>query len=196
MPARNRMIRIPPASRRMPIRNAIGAMALVTSRSGSSLLCLARASAPLTPGQAAQMAAAPSFVGSQACAQCHQTEAKLWRASQHAHAMDHATDKTVLGDFSDAGFDYNGVHSRFFRDGDKFMVETDGPRRKARGFRGQIHVRRRSSAAISDRISRRPYPGALDRVGHAAEGRWRPALVPSLSQSRRSGTMTYCIGPS
>ena len=44
--------------------------------------------------------------------------------------MDRATDKTVLGDFSNAGFDYNGVHSRFFRDGDKFMVETDGPNGK------------------------------------------------------------------
>src|SRR5262245_50495833 len=62
-----------------------------------------------TPGtSSAQLVDEPSFVGSQACAQCHQTEAKLWRGSQHAHAMDHATDKTVLGDFSDAGFDYNG----------------------------------------------------------------------------------------
>src|SRR5262245_25989791 len=81
-----------------------------------------------------QTIAEPSFVGSQACAQCHQTQAKLWRASQHAHAMDHATDKTALGDFSDAGFDYNGVHSRFFRDGDKFMVETDGPNGKLAPF--------------------------------------------------------------
>src|SRR5262245_31608875 len=82
-----------------------------------------RATMPGT--SSAQTIATPSFVGSQACAQCHQTEAALWRASQHAHAMDHATDKTVLGDFSNARFDYNGVHSRFFRDGDKFMVETD-----------------------------------------------------------------------
>ncbi len=83
---------------------------------------------------AAQPAAEPSFVGSKACAQCHQAEARLWLASQHAHAMDHATDKTVLGDFSDASFDYNGVRSRFFRDGNKFMVETDGPDGKLAPF--------------------------------------------------------------
>ena len=42
--------------------------------------------------------------------------------------MQHATDKTVLGDFNDASFDYYGVHSRFFRkDGNsssKPMVRT------------------------------------------------------------------------
>ncbi|HEX2655146.1 MAG TPA: cytochrome c3 family protein, partial [Xanthobacteraceae bacterium] len=51
----------------------------------------------------------------------------MWRHSQHKHAMDHATDQSVLGDFGEAGFDYNGVHSRFFRKDGKFYVETDGP---------------------------------------------------------------------
>ena len=41
--------------------------------------------------------------------------------------MDHATDKSVLGDFNDASFDYYGVHSRFFHKSGKFLVETDGP---------------------------------------------------------------------
>jgi predicted CXXCH cytochrome family protein len=41
--------------------------------------------------------------------------------------MDHATDKSVLGDFSDASFEYYGVKSRFFRRDGKFFVETDGP---------------------------------------------------------------------
>ncbi len=41
--------------------------------------------------------------------------------------MAHATDKTVLGNFNDASFDYYGVHSRFFRKDGKFLVETDGP---------------------------------------------------------------------
>jgi predicted CXXCH cytochrome family protein len=40
--------------------------------------------------------------------------------------MDHATEKTVLGDFSAASFDYHGVRSRFFRKDGKFLVETDG----------------------------------------------------------------------
>ena len=68
-----------------------------------------------------------TFVGSETCASCHQAEAKLWGASQHKAAMQHATDKTVLGNFNDARFDYYGVHSRFFRKDGKFLVETDGP---------------------------------------------------------------------
>ena len=51
----------------------------------------------------------------------------MWRDSQHKHAMDHATEKSVLGDFSEATFDYYGVRSRFFRKDGKYLVETDGP---------------------------------------------------------------------
>jgi tetratricopeptide (TPR) repeat protein len=71
-------------------------------------------------------APAASFVGSETCAGCHQTQARLWDASQHKVAMQHATDKTVLGDFNDGGFDYYGIHSRFFRKDGKFLVATDG----------------------------------------------------------------------
>ena len=70
---------------------------------------------------------AATFVGSGTCAGCHRAESDLWRSSQHKHAMDHATDKTVLGDFNDASFGYYGVRSRFFRKDGKFLVETDGP---------------------------------------------------------------------
>jgi predicted CXXCH cytochrome family protein len=71
-------------------------------------------------------ASAATFVGSETCAVCHRAEAELWRTSQHRRAMDHATDKSVLGDFNDASFDYYGVRSRFFRKDGKFLVETDG----------------------------------------------------------------------
>jgi hypothetical protein len=62
-------------------------------------------------GITAQDRSVAAFVGSDTCAGCHQTQAKLWDASQHKVAMQHATDKTVLGDFNDASFDYYGVHS-------------------------------------------------------------------------------------
>jgi len=67
-----------------------------------------------------------SFVGSAACGECHQAEARSWQSSHHARAMDHATDKSVLGDFSGVTFDYFGAQSRFFRKDGKFLVETDG----------------------------------------------------------------------
>jgi tetratricopeptide (TPR) repeat protein len=75
-----------------------------------------------------------TFVGSGTCTGCHQAEAKSWDVSQHKAAMAHATDKTVLGDFNDAAFDYYGVHSRFFRRDGKFWVETDGPDGKLATF--------------------------------------------------------------
>jgi predicted CXXCH cytochrome family protein len=74
------------------------------------------------------------FVGSETCAGCHSGEAAAWHGSQHKHAMAHATDTTVLGDFNDASFDYYGVHSRFYRDGGKFFVETDGADGKLASF--------------------------------------------------------------
>lgn len=78
-------------------------------------------------GVTAQVRSVASFVSSETCAGCHQAQARLWDASQHKAAMQPATDKTVLGDFNDGSFDYFGVHSRFFRRGGKFLVETDGP---------------------------------------------------------------------
>src|SRR6266851_1621159 len=57
-------------------------------------------------------------------------EAKLWRTSQHRLAMDHATDRSVLGDFSGATVEHYGVKSRFFRKDGKYLVETDGPNGK------------------------------------------------------------------
>jgi len=74
------------------------------------------------PGAAAEA----TFVGSETCAGCHRAEAQLWAGSQHQLAMAHATDKSVLGDFSNAAFDYFGAKSRFFREDGKFLVETDG----------------------------------------------------------------------
>jgi predicted CXXCH cytochrome family protein len=75
-----------------------------------------------------------TFVGSQTCSGCHQAEAGLWKNSQHRHAMDHATDASVRGDFNDSAFEYAGTRSRFFRKDRKFLVETDGPDGKLATF--------------------------------------------------------------
>jgi predicted CXXCH cytochrome family protein len=82
----------------------------------------------------AQYAATAAFVGSGTCVECHQTEAKRWRASHHAQAMSTADASSVLGNFDDVGFDYYGVRSRFFRKDGKFLVETDGPDGKPATF--------------------------------------------------------------
>ncbi len=73
------------------------------------------------------VAAAAAYVGSKACAQCHAAESEAWQTSQHAVAMQHATARTVLGNFNDATYSFEGVQTRFFRRGDKFFIRTDGP---------------------------------------------------------------------
>ena len=91
------------------------------------------ASEPMEPLPAAvsahHSAVAPGggYVSAQSCAECHQTEYRHWQNSQHAQAMQPATEQTVLGDFHDTAFTYAGITSTFFRRDGQFMVRTDGP---------------------------------------------------------------------
>ena len=71
-------------------------------------------------------AAGQAFTGSDTCKNCHASEYALWQGSHHDLAMQLPTPDTVLGDFNDASFTYNNITTRFFRDGDRFMVRTDG----------------------------------------------------------------------
>lgn len=82
----------------------------------------------LAPGGIGALSAgAPEdFVGSAACADCHAAETKAWLSSQHAHAMSRAEPQTVLGDFNNVQITQDGSSARFFRDGERFMVETEG----------------------------------------------------------------------
>ena len=68
-----------------------------------------------------------SYVGRDACVECHATEAERWAGSHHDLAMQVATPETVLGDFEDATSTYGGVTSTFYRHGDAFLIRTDGP---------------------------------------------------------------------
>ena len=84
-------------------------------------LCLVCATSYARADEAAR------FVGAQACAGCHAAQLDAWRGSHHALAMQMATPETVLGDFNGAQLEHFGVATMFLRDGDKFMVRTDGP---------------------------------------------------------------------
>jgi predicted CXXCH cytochrome family protein len=112
---------------------ALGVVVAVLSI-GFAIQFLSDGSGNAPVGTRSDSGTAAAFVGSETCAGCHQAEAKLWHGSQHKHAMDHATDKSVLGDFNDASFDYYGVRSRFFRRDGRFFVETDGPDGKLATF--------------------------------------------------------------
>jgi predicted CXXCH cytochrome family protein len=67
------------------------------------------------------------YVGRNLCAECHKMQHDLFQHSDHDMAMDIATDSTVLGDFNNSTFNHFDIISRFYRDGEKFMVHTEGP---------------------------------------------------------------------
>jgi tetratricopeptide (TPR) repeat protein len=68
-----------------------------------------------------------TFVGRERCAPCHRAAFEAWTGSNHDDAMAEADETTVLGDFDDAVFESGGITSRFYREGDAFMVRTEGP---------------------------------------------------------------------
>jgi len=70
-----------------------------------------------------------SYVDDVGCAECHAYEFERWTGSHHDLAMQVATDETVLGDFADVTFEHpaHGETTRFFRDGERFLVDAFGP---------------------------------------------------------------------
>jgi len=90
--------------------------------------CRERIATPVAPESPASSAAPAAYVGAAACATCHAAETALWKSSDHALAMQAATDATVLGDFGGKRVTAQGVTSTFARAGDgAFTVTTDGP---------------------------------------------------------------------
>ena len=77
----------------------------------------------------------PAFVGGKVCAGCHAEQEMRWSGSHHDLAMQPAGKDTVLGDFDDTKFTHFGVTSTFFRDGDRFLVRTEGPDGKLHDYR-------------------------------------------------------------
>jgi len=74
------------------------------------------------------------YVGRQSCVKCHQQQTAEFLHSDHDRAMDLATPETVLADFNNATITQHGVESKMFRNGDKFMVHTEGPDGKMQDF--------------------------------------------------------------
>ena len=138
---------------------------------------------------------AATFVGSETCAGCHR--ARSAALARLAAPACHAACRRQIGArrFRRCDFDHYGVRSRFFRKDGKFFVETDGPDGKLAAVRSQVHVRRRSAAAISGRVSRRAPAGACRSPGTAGR-RTRAASAGFISiRTRRSSTTTCCTGP-
>jgi tetratricopeptide (TPR) repeat protein len=70
---------------------------------------------------------AEGYLGDLVCRNCHEEAFQDWEGSHHDLAMQQATERTVLGDFSGQSLTSNGLTSRFFRRDGKFFVHTEGP---------------------------------------------------------------------
>jgi predicted CXXCH cytochrome family protein len=75
----------------------------------------------------AARAETPAYVGSAACTSCHSGMDRDWAMSDHARAWTLPDETTVLGDFDNATFEHGGQLTRFLRNGDRFLIETEGP---------------------------------------------------------------------
>ena len=80
----------------------------------------------LLAGACPGWAEGPGYLGSAACAECHRAETEAWAGSDHALAWTPPVAAHVLGDFSDVTYAAEGRRARFFRDGARFMIETEG----------------------------------------------------------------------
>ena len=70
--------------------------------------------------------ASAQYVGSASCATCHTQAMQEWKGSDHERAMMHASPSSVVGDFNNATFTYNGIESKFYTRDGKYFVLTDG----------------------------------------------------------------------
>ncbi|UCH28281.1 MAG: hypothetical protein JSV06_08320, partial [Myxococcales bacterium] len=81
---------------------------------------------PSTKAPAAPEPAPLAYVGTTACAQCHEEQHEKWLGSHHDLAMQRATTQTVLGDFNNAKARYYKETARFLHDADGYAVEALG----------------------------------------------------------------------
>ena len=98
---------------------------------------LAQGCAPADTGPRQEMgqgAEGIAFVSSDTCAECHEEQLIEWQGSHHDWSMRHADAASVLGDFGDVTLEHFGVTSRFFMQGGRYYVNTEGPDGKTSDF--------------------------------------------------------------
>jgi hypothetical protein len=138
---------------------------------------------------------AASHVGAETCKTCHESEFQAWSGSHHQLAMQEATAASVLGDFANSQIHQGRRRVHLLQARRQVHGAHRWPGRQADRLRNPLHLRRLSAAAVPDSVPRRALPDAADRLGFAAEGQGRPALVPPLSKAERSTIATPCTGP-
>ena len=88
-----------------------------------------------------------TFLGNSACAGRHESQVNDWTGSHHDLAMQEAIAETVLGDFDNAKFIYEGVTTTFFKKEGKYWVNTDNEKGELADYPSGIRVWRLSTSA-------------------------------------------------
>ena len=76
----------------------------------------------------------PKYVGRDACIDCHPSEYKDWKGSDHDLAMDFANDSTVLGDFNNVELIRNNQKHKCYKKDSSFFVFTDSENGKMQEY--------------------------------------------------------------
>lgn len=71
-----------------------------------------------------------NYIGSAACADCHQQAYASWEGSHHQLAMAEPSVDTVIGDFANQQITVAGVTTKFLQKNSGYYVVTDGPDNK------------------------------------------------------------------
>lgn len=81
-----------------------------------------------------------SYVGSDACRECHPNEHASWHKSYHRTMTQIAVPGNVLGDFSNQTIESAGLRYRVYRRGDEYWAEMPDPDRMLDYARGDPNV--------------------------------------------------------
>lgn len=68
-----------------------------------------------------------TYTGSDSCKGCHADAYKTWQDSDHFHAMERPSQKSVLGNFDNQIIKHDGTQTRFYKKGEDYMIQTLGP---------------------------------------------------------------------
>ena len=125
-----------------PSRQVLSAATVFSKQSSQALLiacilaCILASSGCAERQDAAEnLEVAYTFIGSDDCQSCHVSQFDDWQSSHHQAAMQVADENTVLGDFSDASFDYYSSNTKFLTiDGD-YIVRTENESGNTQDFK-------------------------------------------------------------
>lgn len=103
------------------------AIVLATLAAGLMYSCGQNEQSPEPTSSVFGRAHKAGFVGDQTCRSCHAEQMQQWKGSHHDYAMKVADSTSVRGDFGNVTFEQEDGTYRFYRKGDRYMVEAPGP---------------------------------------------------------------------